>query len=95
MFLRFNAVEDYAFEHALLCFAVVLMAYSIALSVFNIREKNSEVSYVYSSARAFSVLSASVSAGQGKKHAVYVHAGNRLVVYNSKLCFLSYRSAAV
>ncbi|MDI9482636.1 MAG: ABC-2 family transporter protein [Bacillota bacterium] len=30
MFLRFNAVEDYTFEHVLLCFAVLLMAFSIA-----------------------------------------------------------------
>ena len=30
MFSRFNIVEDYAFEQALLCFAVVLMAFSMA-----------------------------------------------------------------
>jgi len=30
MFTRFNVVEDYAFEQALLCFAVVLMAFSMA-----------------------------------------------------------------
>ena len=30
MFSRFNVVEDYAFEQALLCFAVVLMAFSMA-----------------------------------------------------------------
>jgi len=30
MFSRFNIVEDYAFEQALLCFAVVLMAFSTA-----------------------------------------------------------------
>jgi len=32
MFARFNAVEGFAFEQALLCFAVVLMAFSIAES---------------------------------------------------------------
>ena len=30
MFARFDAVEDFAFEQALLCFAVVLMAFSMA-----------------------------------------------------------------
>jgi ABC-2 type transport system permease protein len=30
MFSRFNAVEDYAFEQVLLCFAVVLMAFALA-----------------------------------------------------------------
>ena len=30
MFLRFNAVEGFTFEQALLCFAVVLMAFSMA-----------------------------------------------------------------
>jgi ABC-2 type transport system permease protein len=30
MFLRFNAVEDFTFEQALLCFAIVLMAFSMA-----------------------------------------------------------------
>ena len=30
MFSRFNTVEDFAFEQALLCFAVVLMAFSMA-----------------------------------------------------------------
>ena len=30
MFSRFNAVEDYAFEQVLLCFAAVLMAFSMA-----------------------------------------------------------------
>ena len=30
MFSRFNAVEDFAFEQALICFAVVLMAFSMA-----------------------------------------------------------------
>lgn len=30
MFLRFNTVEGYTFEQALLCFAVVLMAFSLA-----------------------------------------------------------------
>ena len=30
MFTRFNAVEDFAFEQTLMCFAVVLMAFSLA-----------------------------------------------------------------